>query len=102
MGADLSGAGIINADFTLARLSSASFRKSILAESTFIGADLEGTDFTGAHLENVDFSRTDLSKAIGLTIEQLSKVKTLAGALLSSDLEKEVEEKYPSLLVDHG
>jgi hypothetical protein len=46
-------------------------------------ADLEGADLIGAH---------------HLTIDQLSKVKTLRNAKLDKELLQQLRRKYPSLL----
>ena len=53
-----------------------------------IDANLVGANLEGANLEGVR----------GLTIEQLSKVKSLYGAKLDPVLMEQAKEKYPHLL----
>ncbi|MDP6250159.1 MAG: pentapeptide repeat-containing protein, partial [Candidatus Pacebacteria bacterium] len=62
-----------------------------LSEANLSGADLSGADLRGANL----------SGAIGFTINQLSKVKTLCEAELGLSqlrLMKQIRDKYPHLL----
>ena len=53
---------------------------------------LEQADLIGAHLEGAN-----LTGALNLTIDQLSKVKTLYKATLDPDMETLLREKYPAL-----
>ncbi len=68
-----------------------------LAEANLWKANLRGADIRAANLRKADFGEADLRGA-KLTIEQLSKVKTLFQTILDSELEKEVKQKYPHLL----
>lgn len=66
-------------------------------------ANLLGANLTQANLEEVNLHGADLMGAnlVGaknLTIEQLSKVKTLNEAKLDPELMEEIERKYPHLL----
>ncbi len=74
-----------------------------LQETILDNAKLTKANLAGAILANASFIETNLQEAelretIGLTVEQLSKVKTLYNAKLDPDLEKEIKEKYPHLL----
>ena len=65
-------------------------------------AHLEGACLKGAHLEEADLTGTnfegaDLKQAKDLTIDQLSKVKTLYKAELDESLHSVLIEKYPAL-----
>ena len=71
--------------------------KANLAGSHLFMANLEG-----ANLEGVNFSMADLEEAnlLGthqLTIDQLSKVKTLHNAKLDKELFMSLKVKYPAL-----
>ena len=66
------------------------------------GAHLVGAHFEGANLENANLEGTNLEKAnleetYGLSIDQLSKVKTLYNAKLDEELLIPLKEKYPAL-----
>jgi len=62
---------------------------------TIISANLTGADFANANLEEAFLFGSNLKGAKNLTIDQLSKVKTLYNAKLDEDLRKQLEEKYP-------
>ena len=51
----------------------------------------------GANLQGANLKRADLRESWGLTVEQLSKVKTLYGAKLRPKLLEQVKEEYPHL-----
>jgi len=87
-GVDLSGAYLVGADLQGADLSGANLQ----------GADLRRANLIKAKLEYANFGYSDLQRAINITIEQLSKVKTLYNAKLDPELEKQIKEKYPHLL----
>lgn len=91
-GADLSGANLMVASLIEADLSGTS-----LSGANLWKTDLRGADIRAANLRKADFGEADLRGA-KLTIEQLSKVKTLFQTILDSELEKEVKQKYPHLL----
>jgi len=77
-GVNLSGADLSDADLSKAKL-----KKAKLSET---------------NLQNAILRSTDLKGVIGLTIEQLSVVKTLYKSKLDSELMEQVKEKYPHLL----
>ena len=65
--------------------------------------DLSGANLSGANLNVADLSDADLYGAVlreaeNLTIEQLSKVKSLYGVKLDAELMEQIKEKYPNLL----
>ena len=65
------------------RLIEANLQRAILVGANLRGGNLEGANLWGVH---------------GLTIEQLSKVKSLYDAKLDPVLMAQVKEKYPHLL----
>ncbi len=84
-----------------------------LQGANLVGANLEEANFLGANLERVNFQTVNLQRAnleganleganlwgvYGLTIEQLSKVKSLYETKLDPVLMEQVREKYPHLL----
>jgi uncharacterized protein YjbI with pentapeptide repeats len=71
-GADLSKAEAARTVFTDANLSGVRFNYSDLARATLDGLDLAGVDFTGAYLFLTQLKGADLSRAFGLTQDQLA------------------------------
>jgi uncharacterized protein YjbI with pentapeptide repeats len=71
---------------------------TIFHEAVFVGANLNKTDLSIADLTGADLREASLLEAKNLTVEQLSKVKTLYQAKLDSELEQQIKEKYPHLL----
>ena len=70
--------------------------------ANFEGANLEETDFKKAnleeaYLEGADFEVANLKGVNGLTINQLSKVKTLHNIKLYEKLLIPLRENYPAL-----
>lgn len=96
----LEGAKLERADLTESDLRGANFEGAYIKEANFKGAKLEGADFT-----EVDFAEdTDsplfpgLHNKHNLTIDQLSKVKSLYGATnLDPELQTILREKYSEL-----
>ena len=112
-GADLKEADLSSANLSNADLSGANLFKTDLSFADMIGADLSGADLrganlyhaslsgaklSGANLSGANLSETNLTRVRGLTIEQISVVKTLYGAKLSLERMKQVRKKYPHLL----
>ena len=107
-GANLSSANLISANLFNAYLGGANLTNAYLMHSYLNGADLinanlKGSDLTYANLFNTylsgaNFEGANLKNVIDLTIEQLSKVKTLYNAKLDSEFMEQVKEKYPHLL----
>jgi hypothetical protein len=61
------------------------------------GADLKDAHLEGANLIDVHLEEADLKQAKNLTIDQLSKVKTLYDAKLDEQYLIPLKEKYPTL-----
>ena len=99
--ADLKHA-ILNGDVTIwegvADLSNANLSGANLSEAYLSGTDLSNANLSGAILSEAYLNDADLTGVSGLTIKQLSKVKTLYKAKLDPELMKQVKEKYPLLL----
>ncbi len=98
MEAELRQASFWEADLTVAVLERADLRKASFIEADLSGAYFRGADLRGADLRGADLRGADLKEAKNLTIEQLSKVKTLHGAKLDAELMEQVKDKYPHLL----
>jgi uncharacterized protein YjbI with pentapeptide repeats/DNA-directed RNA polymerase subunit RPC12/RpoP len=111
--ANLSGANLVGADLEMAdlpgaNLSGANLRGADLEDADLPEANLQGTDLrdadlrraylSGVDLQGADLRMADLRNAIGLTIEQLSGVKSLYGTKLSPTLKEQVNRNLPSLL----
>lgn len=95
-------ANLKRTNFQGAKLGSANFKKASLIEAIFVEADLSGADFIEADLQGANFERAilggvNLKGAKHLTVDQLSKAKTLYNAKLDPELEKPLREKYPAL-----
>ncbi|MCZ6702295.1 MAG: pentapeptide repeat-containing protein [Ignavibacteria bacterium] len=86
--ANLAGANLVGANFTGSILKRADLKKSNLKKANFFIANLEGARLDSAQLQG----------AKHLTIEQLSKVKTLYDAKLDSILLEAIKRDYPHLL----
>ena len=72
------------------------------SKALLINTHLEGADLFKVHLEGTIFLGAQLSDAnlkgsINLSLDQLSKVKTLYNAKLDEELEVTLREKYPAL-----
>ena len=74
-GADLSVANLRGAGLRMARLAEASLRGADLAGACLTNAILAGTDLAGANLLDADLRKSDLSGALGITQEQVAKVR---------------------------
>jgi uncharacterized protein YjbI with pentapeptide repeats len=91
-GATLENAYLYNANLKKANLRGTNLKGAIFKEANLEMANLEHADLEGANLEGANLEGT-----YNLTIEQLSKVKTLYNAKLDEKLEKLLKEKYPAL-----
>ena len=96
--ADLEGAYVRNADFQEADLTGANLQRVIFTDANLQGANLNRANLREAHLGGADLRRADLTDVYGLTIDQLSLVKTLYEAQLDSALYEQVKAEYPHLL----
>lgn len=90
-GAYLQEARLVHADLR-AHLEYADLREAHLEYADIKEANLQGAKLKGTNLEGAD-----LRGAKNITIDQLSKVKTLYNAKLDPELEKPLREKYPAL-----
>ena len=109
---DLSYCYLKGALLGLINLQGSLFLYSDLSDSSLVGTNLQnvhchGTNFNGASLEDANLKGahlkwTDLRGVEDLTIEQLSKVKTLYQAKFDQKLEKQIKEKYPHLFEKPG
>ncbi|MDY9926446.1 pentapeptide repeat-containing protein [Methanosarcina sp.] len=93
----LCGANVSRADLSNTNLKWASLEGANLKEAVLIGADLREADFREANLQKAFLLEADLREAENLTIDQLSKVKTLYHAKLDEELKIPLREKYPNL-----
>ncbi len=92
-GANFRDAFLIKANFENAFLIKANFNNAFLMEANLQNCYLMGADF-----ENVSLYKADLRGAKGLTVEQLSKVKTLYLARFDDDILKELRASVPDLV----
>jgi uncharacterized protein YjbI with pentapeptide repeats len=76
-----------------ADLENANLRGANLQGADLRGANLRGVDLRGANLRGVD-----LRGVVGITLEQLSAVKTLYRAQLDSSLLEQLQKTYPQHL----
>jgi len=97
MGAGLRWSDFSKADFSRAHLSMANLKGACFNEANFTEANLsranlKGSTFTGANFRGANLQGSRVS------IEQLSKVKTLYEVKLDSELIEQVKKYYPHLL----
>jgi uncharacterized protein YjbI with pentapeptide repeats len=100
---DFSGSNLRKANLTRAELRSANLFDANLQEANLGYANLQKANLFFANLQEANLASANLQEAylegvLNLTIEQLSKVKTLYEAKLAPDLMEQVKEKYPYLL----
>jgi uncharacterized protein YjbI with pentapeptide repeats len=91
-GANLEQAYISESNFKNANLKGSNLKNTVIKNTNLEGANLEGASFEGASLEG-----THLKGAKNITVDQLSKAKTLYNAKLDEELEDELRAKYPHL-----
>lgn len=83
----------LSVNFSNAKLSNAN-----LSGRDLSSADLSGADLTDANLSDADLTGADLSDIKGISVEQLSKVRTLLGCKnLPKEVEKKLRKEYPHL-----
>src|SRR5688572_1229673 len=92
-GANFKDAFLIKAYFENAFLIKANFCNAFLME-----ADLRNCYFMGADFENASLYKADLRGAKGLTVEQLSKVKTLYLARFDEEILEQIKTNLPELV----
>jgi uncharacterized protein YjbI with pentapeptide repeats len=106
--ADLSDADFregapIRVNFQEADLSHCNFEAVIMTQTNFSFANLSYANLRNANLRWAVFEGTiliesDLTGALNLTLEQISKAKTLYKATLDPELHQEIRNKFPHLL----
>lgn len=92
-GSNFKDAFLIKAYFENAFLIKANFCNAFLME-----ADLKNCYLMGADFENASLYKADLRGAKGLTVEQLSKVKTLYLAKFDEDILEQIKTNLPELV----
>lgn len=102
-GALLNGANLFNVNLQEAALWGANLKQAQLASANLQQAKLAGTNLQqanlgGANLKEASLNNADLTGAKNLTIEQLSKVKTLYQTKLDPYLMEQVKRCCPQLL----
>jgi BTB/POZ domain-containing protein KCTD9 len=93
-GANFKDAFLIKAQFENAFLIKANLNNAYLMEANLRGCYLMGADF-----ENASLYKADLTGAKGLTVEQLSKAKTLYLAKFDDDLRAQLEKLVPETVI---
>jgi uncharacterized protein YjbI with pentapeptide repeats len=92
-GANFKDAFLIKSQFENAFLIKANFNNAFLME-----ANLQNCYVMGADFENASLYKADLRGAKGLTVEQLSKVKTLYLAKFDEDILDQIKSSLPELV----
>ena len=92
-GANFKDAFLIKSQFENAFLIKANFNNAFLMEANLQNCYLMGADF-----ENASLYKADLRGAKGLTVEQLSKVKTLYLAKFDDDVLVQIKTNLPELV----
>lgn len=92
-GANFKDAYLIKAKLEGAFLIKTNFRNAFLME-----ANLRGCYLTGADFENASLYKADLRGAKGLTVEQLTKAKTLYLAQFDDDILDQIKTNIPELV----
>lgn len=78
----LSGVNLHSSDMQNINLSFATLLFADLSATNLHGADLHGTDMHNVDLTGADLSDANLKDSVGLSNDQLAKVKSLAGAIM--------------------
>jgi uncharacterized protein YjbI with pentapeptide repeats len=92
-GANFKDSFLIKAQFENAFLIKANFSNAFLMEANLRNCYVMGADF-----ENASLYKADLRGAKGLTVEQLSKVKTLYLALFDDEILEQIKTNLPELV----
>lgn len=92
-GSNFKDAFLIKTQFENAFLIKANFNNAFLMEANLQNCYLMGADF-----ENASLYKADLRGAKGLTVEQLSKVKTLYLARFDEDILAQIQTNLPELV----
>ncbi len=92
-GANFKDAFLIKSQFENAFLIKANFSNAFLMEASLRNCYVMGADF-----ENASLYKADLRGAKGLTVEQLSKVKTLYLAKFDDEILEQIKTNLPELV----
>lgn len=92
-GANFKDAFLIKSQFENAFLIKANFNNAFLMEANLQNCYLMGADF-----ENASLYKADLRGAKGLTVEQLSRVKTLYLARFDEEILEQIKTNLPELV----
>ena len=92
-GANFKDAFLIKSQFDNAFLIKANFSNAFLMEASLQNCYVMGADF-----ENASLYKADLRGAKGLTVEQLSKVKTLYLAKFDDEILEQIKTNLPELV----
>jgi uncharacterized protein YjbI with pentapeptide repeats len=95
---DLGGYTLVDASLERANLAWANLSKANLQGASLRKANLRWANLQGANLREADLEGADLRGTKFLTVEGLSRVKTLYRAKLDKKLREEIEGDYPHLL----
>jgi len=113
VGSDLQGANLSQSNLTGADLQGARLRRAVLRETglrgallwgadlreaVLAGADLQGALLKGADLSQADLGGAQLDGVKGLTVAQLSQVRSLHKAKLPPPIRSQIKERCPALL----
>ena len=97
-GAYASGANFKDAYLIKAQLENAFLIKTNFKNAFLMEANLTGCYLTGADFENASLYKADLRGAKGLTIEQLTKAKTLYLAQFDDEILNQIKTNIPELV----
>jgi uncharacterized protein YjbI with pentapeptide repeats len=97
-GANLYGTNFEDATLIRANLEGSNLEGAHLMRSDLSEANLAQSSLKIANLEGARLTEADLAGVKKLTLEQLSRVKTLNKAKIDSALLEQVQENYPFLL----
>lgn len=97
-GAYASGANFKDAFLIKAQLENAFLIKANFCNAFLMEADLRNCYLMGADFENASLYKADLRGAKGLTVEQLSKVKTLYLAKFDDEIVEQIKTNLPELV----
>ncbi len=99
--ADLRGALLVDADLTDTVMVGCDLRGADLEDADIAGGNLCGAVLYNAYLKNVGLENCILKETKGLTLKQLSTVKSLLDAKLDPSMEKKITAYYPYLLTNN-
>ncbi len=97
-GAYASGANFKDAYLIKAQLENAFLIKSNFKNAFLMESNLRGCYLTGADFENASLYKADLRGAKGITLEQLTKAKTLYLAQFDEEILNQIKTNIPELV----